>query len=81
MKYHITITDNETGKTEFDLDAEAILASVQSGDDTHLSIHTNCDGFHFCATVMGLLDIVDKIKADDPAIYKMSKKLYKKHKN
>lgn len=78
MKYHITITDNETGEIELDLDAEAIFASVQSGDDTYKIGKSNCDSRHFSAVLAGLLGVEDDIKADHSKIYKLTKKLYKK---
>jgi len=78
MSFHIAIKDNETGEMLCDVDTNAILASIDQDDGTMSSVHTNCDGRTLTATLCGLLNIAQKLKAEHPRLYKMAKKITKK---
>lgn len=53
MKFHITITNNETGETLHDEDACAIIAGVNEGDRTGSIIMTDCGPEDLVETLNG----------------------------
>lgn len=67
MKFHITITDNETGETLHDGDACAILASIceNSVQQQH---YVHCDARKFAATLQGAQKIVRRVGAEHPEV-------------
>lgn len=44
MRFHVTITDNETGKTIHDTDACAIIAGIEETKGSASFVLTNCGG-------------------------------------
>ena len=80
MKFHIVITDNETGEVLKDSNAVAILASVQEDDGTSQLTLTKCDGRNFMAAICGLLGVHEKIKKENPKELEFAQKIFKKHK-
>lgn len=66
-KFHITITDNETGKTLHDCDTGAIIGAFQESEDVTAAIGlTNCDALTLLQTVNAAKRAADKILEDDP---------------
>lgn len=45
--FHITITDNETGQTLHDYDAEAIFALYTDGEETAVCVNAISDSLSF----------------------------------
>ena len=67
-KWHITITDNETGEKEIDLNTDAIIAGIAETDGVHELLKTHCSGLVVSAVVCGVEDVVEKAKAENPHI-------------
>ena len=77
MKFHIVITDNETGEVLKDVNANAILASVHTEEVTDMLEATHCNGLAFAETVAGLMDLLEDIKKEHPIVCKSAKKYRK----
>ena len=77
MKYHITITDNETGEVVKEVNADAIVASIHVKETTDILEATHCNGLAFAETTAGLMGALKEIKKAHPSIYKLAKKLNK----
>lgn len=77
-KYHITITDNETGETLRDHDTDAILAAISKGDYIGQAILTECDS----NTLMNALNVLEEITKylyeKDPILFFLLKRHQKK---
>ena len=56
MKFHITITDNETGKTIHESDTNAILAGIHTEEGADAIVLTDCN-------IQGLLSTIHSAKA------------------
>lgn len=50
-KYHITITNNETGQIVYDSDICAFIGSINSGAETSECVLTNCNRLQLCTTI------------------------------
>ena len=57
MKYHITITDNETGETRVDQDTCCIIVACDNGPKTRAGAFTDCNSIDLASTVAGALGI------------------------
>lgn len=77
MKFHITITDNETGKTLHDADACAILGAINEGENTACVCMTNCGPFGLVSTLKGLKRAQDEIISKHPELDMMVEILHK----
>ena len=77
MKYHIVITDNETGGVELDTNADAIYASVHEKEFTRGVIMSKCSTQALIETVKGLMEILDHTKKKDLEIYRFARILKK----
>ena len=78
MKYHITITDNETGEVLRDLDSNAIAASIDAEDFTVEVFFARCNSDTWVSTVAVLMSILEKAKKRDPQEYRRARKVFKK---
>lgn len=67
MKFHITITDNETGETLHDGDACAILASICE-NSVRQQHYVHCDALRFADTLRGAQKIVHRVRAEHPEV-------------
>lgn len=52
MRFHVTITDNETGKTIHDIDACAIIAGIEETKGSVSFVLTNCGGDEMAKAIM-----------------------------
>ena len=68
-KFHITITNNETGETVRDHDTNAILAVVDHGEQTGSLLLTACD-------VDTMLNVVARLEELTKRIYKKNPELF-----
>lgn len=61
MKFHITITNNETGETLQDLDTNVILAAIHSPEDegTHAIAISSSGPVELATSIRGLQRIID----------------------
>ena len=65
-KFHLTITNNETGEIERELDTNAIIGSADDGDGTAIFCYTRCGLVELAATCAGALDAADHGMKDMP---------------
>jgi hypothetical protein len=78
-KFHITITNNETGKVLSDTDTDAIIGAFTEGEGTRSVCYTECDTAELAAIITGALQIINKHMADMPSwLQRMIKKASKK---
>lgn len=68
MRFHIIITDNETGETMHDLDACAILASINAGDRVRNVHAINCNASDYAETLNGVQNIVYDVVTEHPRV-------------
>lgn len=68
-KFHITITNNETGETLRDHDTNAIAAIVDCGDSTGTTLLTECD-------TDTMLNVVARLEALTKRIYEKNPELF-----
>lgn len=68
-KFHITITNNETGETIRDHDTDAILAVVDHGDQTGTIALVECD-------TETILNVVNRLEELTKMIYKENPELF-----
>lgn len=68
-KYHITITDNETGATLTDADAKAIMGAISLGEGiTEAICCTHCNTADLAGVVMGCEKIVEEATKKSPIL-------------
>ncbi len=77
MKYHVVITNNETGEVLSDTKANAILASIHTEETTDVLSVAHCNGFALAETVAGLMNALEDVKKEHPKLYKQAKKYRK----
>lgn len=78
MKFHVVITDNETGTVLSEKDADAIVASIHSEETTTQTVLTSCSSDALTMTMAVLLKLVKLLKKENPEEYRIAKKHYKK---
>jgi hypothetical protein len=78
MKYHVTITDNETGEVLRDMDSNAIAASIDSEDFVAEIFRTHCTANDLVNVVAVLMSILEKAKKRSPWEYRRARKVFKK---
>ena len=79
-KFHITIKDNETGKTLHDLDTAAIVGGIESGDGVTVLGLTRCKQSDLVYTVAFAKLAVHLVTREDKRVGKLSDKMLKKYK-
>lgn len=72
MKFHITITNNETGETLEDADACAILASINIGDKVSSLQAVSCGPEDYARTLGSAEGIVRAVRSKHPEIGALS---------
>ncbi len=79
MKFHITITNNETGKIVVDQDTDCIIGSIDdAGDDTHSFSYVHCHRVALMATLTGaMVEIEKSIRRLPAADQKLVRKIAK----
>lgn len=68
MKFHITITDNETGETLKDSDACCIIGAFNQGEYTAGMAITCCTAPDLAITINGAEDAINHIKSEHPEL-------------
>lgn len=68
MKFHLTITDNETGETLHDGDAAAIIGGVYEEDHNAAMLYSNCSALEMAQTLARAEDAVQKTYEDHPEL-------------
>lgn len=77
-KFHITITDNETGVTLKEADACAIIGACNEGEHTASIVLSQCDTLDLLHTLRGASAAIDTCLKDEPilrALYEVTKKM------
>ena len=77
MKFHIVITNNETGEVRVDTTADAIITSIHTEETTDRLSAASCNFCAFAETVAGLMNELEDIKKEHPEVYKEAKKYRK----
>lgn len=82
-KYHITITDNETGATKVDLNTDALIAAIdETAGGTHAVCYTDCGPAELAAALATVMQLANSCLPDLPRpIRRKVKQLSKKKKN
>ena len=62
LKFHLTITDKETGKTVRDLDVGAVIGGILTADNTQGIILTGCNNFDLARTIIAAESSVSKVR-------------------
>lgn len=65
-KFHVTITDNETGEVIHDADSGAIIAGIDAGDGTVSIGKASCDSFSLAAAILCAKKAIDACLEGDP---------------
>lgn len=79
-RYHITITDNETGEIKCDSDSAAIIGAYDTDNNaTACLCSLACDGMVLSATIMGVLQILDRVKDDNLDEYILAERVLRMH--
>ena len=68
-KFHITITNNETGETLHDLDTKAIVGAILDDDGTFSVAFNKCD-------VVDMLNVIDGVERTLKHLYKKNPELF-----
>ena len=63
LRFHITITDKETGETLHDSDANVIIGAFGDGEETCALSRTHCSLKDMAIAVMAAEDTVANLKA------------------
>ncbi len=67
-KWHITITENETGNTKLDIDTDAIVAGIDENEGTRLVQMANCSVAAHAAAMAFVLDSIEETRKENPLI-------------
>ena len=79
-KFHITITENETGKALVDTDTDAIVAGIDENEETHVVHAAHCPVATHAATITGVLEEIKEAREKNPML-DLLLMLYEKHKD
>lgn len=72
-KYHITVTDNETGETFIDCDTSAIIGAFDKDEnDTGSLFALACTGDVTACTIAGTLETLQRVRKKQPLGYLMA---------
>lgn len=58
-KFHITITNNETGETCIDIDTKVIIGAINNDEGTQVLCASQCNAVELSATCAGALQAVN----------------------
>ena len=79
LKYHITLTNNETGEVLMDHDTSAIIGAVQGpGDDAQGICAISCSSLELFKTINMTIDALKDVETMSPALYGMAEAFSKK---
>jgi diadenosine tetraphosphate (Ap4A) HIT family hydrolase len=67
-KFHLTITNNETGETIHECDAYAIIATISREETTDSLALVECNPFDLAHLLVGLESTVDELYQEHPEL-------------
>lgn len=67
-KFHLTITNNETGETVHECDANAIIAALSREETTDSLALVECNPFDLAQLLIGLEGVVDELYQEHPEL-------------
>lgn len=73
MKFHITITDNETGETLKDCDACCIIGACNEGEHTAVLAALHCTATDLANAIDGTEEAVAHVKRENPEVEMLMK--------
>lgn len=65
-KWHITITENETGATALDIDTDAIILGADEDESTRVIHMVSAPVTAHAAAICCLIETIDQAKKDNP---------------
>ena len=68
MKFHITVTNNETGEVLHDTDACAIIAGINEGEESAVLTMTDCGPIDLAQTLSVTNSAVERVARNHPEI-------------
>lgn len=77
-KFHITITENETGTTKLDIDTDAIIAGIDEDESTRVVHATHCPVIAHAAAITGVLSSIKEAREEN-ALLDFLLTMYEKH--
>ena len=73
LKYHITLTNNETGEVFMDHDTSAIIGAAQGpGADAQGICAINCSGFELFQTLSMAIGALEEVRTLNPPLYEVA---------
>ena len=63
-RFHVTITDNETGEVIHDKDTTAIIGGFENGDKTTMLVFTDCNFVDIACTLTAAKQAINAITKD-----------------
>lgn len=73
MRFHVTITDNETGAALFDENACAIIAGINVGERSSQLTISACDGFALASTLAAAEGAAEQTYEENPELEPVAK--------
>ena len=67
-KFHLTVTNNETGETLCDINTGVIIGAADGGEGTHSFSFVAGEIFKIVATIVGVKKILDTLYDDHPKL-------------
>lgn len=67
-KWHITITENETGSIKLDIDTDAIVAGIDENDGTRVFHVANCPVPDHAAAMFGVQQSIQESVQRNPVL-------------
>lgn len=67
-KFHITITNNDTGAYILDTDSDAIIGAVEEDDGVHAIASTSCNIKKYAQTIVAAQAVVNELLKEDKNI-------------
>jgi hypothetical protein len=78
-KFHLIITNNETGEIMCEHDSDAIIAGINTGDRVSSICQTACDDNTLAATCFAARMAIDDGLEDEPTVQRLYEKYVKKY--
>ena len=67
-KWHITITENETGDTKLDIDTDVIVAGIDDHNGTRVVHCTHADAVSHVAAMYGVTKSIEEAQTRNPIL-------------
>lgn len=74
-KFHITITNNETGESVFDTDSDAIIGAVCNDTGATAIAFTNCGTKTYAQTIAAVQMVVNGLLKEDKKLNPLVRKM------